>query len=59
MVEWSPSTSQCLLAVATETEVHLMGPELYRKDVNRFTKEVFSEAEKSYRLDVAASDKKE
>ena len=47
------------MAVANETQVHLIGPELYRKDVNRFTKEVFSEAEKSYKLDVAASDKKE
>ena len=59
MVEWCPSSSQCLLAVANETEVHLIGPELYRKDVNRFTKEMFQEAEKSYKLDVAANDKKE
>ena len=51
--------SQCLLAVANEDQVHLICPDLYRKDINKQTKEIFEEAEKSYSLDVAANDKKE
>ena len=51
--------NQCLLAVANEDQVHLICPELYRKDANRFTKDIFEQAEKSYNLDVAANDKKE
>ena len=45
--------------MANEHEVHLIGPELYRKDVNGFTKECMQAAEKTYKIDVAASDKKE
>ena len=40
-IEWCPTMNQCLLAVANEDQVHLICPELYRKDVNRHTKEIF------------------
>ena len=58
-VEWCPNTDYCLLAVANESEVHLIGPELYRKDVTRFTRELFDEAASTYKIEAAASDKKE
>ena len=58
-VEWCPSMDRCLLAVANEDSVHLIGPELYRRDITKSTKEVFSEAAKTYAIDAAASDKKE
>ena len=58
-VEWCPNTDYCLLAVANETEVHLIGPELYRRDCGRFTKEMFDDAASTYKIDAAASDKKE
>ena len=49
----------CLLAVANEDQVHLVGPELYRRDSNQLTRGVFIEAEKIYKIEAAASDKKE
>ena len=33
-IEWCPTMDQCLLAVTNEDQVHLIGPELYRKDIN-------------------------
>lgn len=39
--------------------MHLICPELGRTDVNKRTKYVFDEAYESYKLDAAASDKKE
>ena len=45
--------------MANEDKVHLIAPELYKKDVNQRTKEMIKDAEKAYQLDVAASDKKE
>lgn len=58
-VEWCPVTDTCLLAVANEDKVHLIAPELYKKEINQRTKEMIKDAEKAYQLDVAASDKKE
>jgi len=58
-VEWCPSMDYCLLAVANEDQVHLVGPELYRRDSNQLTRGVFIEAEKIYKIEAAASDKKE
>ena len=58
-VEWCPDLDTCLLAVANEDYVHLIGPELYRKELNKRTKDMFSEAEKIYKIEAAASDKKE
>ena len=50
---------KCLLAVANEDEVHLICPELFRKEVNAYTKTVLSEAGKVYKVEAAANDKKE
>ena len=57
-IEWCPTIDQCLLAVTNEDQVHLVAPELFRKDVNRRTKDIFAEAEKKYKLDVAAEGEK-
>ena len=58
-VEWCPALDTCLLAVANEDHVHLIGPELYKKELNKRTKDMFVEAEKIYKIEAAASDKKE
>jgi len=50
---------RCLLAVANEDKVHLIAPELYRRDITRHTKEMLMDASKTYAIDAAASDKKE
>ena len=58
-VEWCPALDSCILAVANEDQVHLIGPELYRKDINKRTKEIFTDAAKIYKIEATASDKKE
>lgn len=47
------------MAVANEDKVHLIAPELYRRDITRHTKEMLMDASKTYAIDAAASDKKE
>lgn len=49
----------CVLAVANEDKVHLIGPELYRRDITNLTRDHFNAAAKTYEVDAAASDKKE
>jgi len=58
-VEWCPVMDYCLLAVANEDQVHLIGPELYRRDISQRTRQVFEDAHKTYSIEAAASDKKE
>ena len=58
-IEWCPVIDKCLLAVCNEDQVYFIAPELYKKDCNESTAQIFKEAHESYKLDVAASDKKE
>jgi len=44
---------------ANEDRVHLIGPELYRPNITKRTKEIIADSAKAYALDAAASDKKE
>lgn len=45
-VEWCPDMDLCLLAVANEEHVHLIGPELYRKDITKKTRDLLGDAHK-------------
>ena len=58
-LQWCPDMTKCLLAVCNEEFVFLVAPELYRKDCSNFTKDLFQEASESYKLDVAANEKKQ
>ena len=58
-IEWCPTMDQCLLAVANETEVHLICPELFRKDINHITRDIFLRAEQTYKIESVANEKKE
>ena len=58
-LQWCPALERCLLAVCNEEFVFLVAPELYKKEANEGTKEIFNEAQESYKLEVAANEKKE
>ena len=45
--------------MANEFEVHLICPELFRKEANTHTKDIFARAEQTYKIETAASEKKE
>ena len=49
----------CLLAVANGDQVHLVCPEVYSREVNQATREMFAETKKAYELNVAADKTKE
>jgi len=55
-VEWCPSTTNCILAVANEELVYIIQPSLYSKPLSESTKVNFSEWEQRYKVDVKASD---
>lgn len=58
-VAWCPNESVCLLAVANEETVHLVHPDLGTTEVNKITRDLVREAGKTYKLESAASDKKD
>ena len=43
-LQWCPVMERCLLAVCNEEFVFLLAPELYKKEINEGTKEIFTEA---------------
>ena len=59
-VAWSPAESErCFLICANEETVHVFAPALYSQEVNGSSRMTLESAEKSYKLDKAANDKKE
>ena len=58
-IEWCPSKTNCLIAVANEECVYVIQPQVYQKSQNDLLADKFEDWQKQYEVDAKASDQKE
>ena len=58
-VAWNPSKDVSLIAVCNEEFVWILQPNLASSEIKKKTAEVIRSSEESYKIDAAASEKKE